>query len=36
MNKTSTSQFVDSLRKQLPRTRSQDVRQWIVDLVGLT
>jgi hypothetical protein len=27
---------LDSLRKQLPRTRSQDIRQWIVDLVGLT
>src|SRR3954464_15372379 len=27
---------LDCLRKQLPRTRSQDIRQWIVDLVGLT
>jgi hypothetical protein len=27
---------LDSLRKQLPRTRSQNIRQWIVDLVGLT
>jgi hypothetical protein len=27
---------LDCLRKQLPRTRSQDTRQWIVDLVGLT
>ena len=27
---------LDSLRKQLPRTRSQDIRQWIVNLVGLT
>ena len=27
---------LDSLRKKLPRTRSQDIRQWIVDLVGLT
>src|ERR1019366_7099229 len=27
---------LDSLRKQLPCTRSQDIRQWIVDLVGLT
>jgi hypothetical protein len=25
-----------SLRKQLPRTSSQDIRQWIVDFVGLT
>src|SRR4051812_29782966 len=25
-----------SLRKQLPRTRAQDIRQWIVDLVRLT
>jgi hypothetical protein len=25
-----------SLRKQLPRTSSQDSRQWIVDFVGLT
>jgi hypothetical protein len=23
-------------RKKLPRTRSQDIGQWIVDLVGLT
>src|SRR3954454_13411794 len=27
---------LDCLRKQLPRTRSQDIRQWIVALVGLT
>jgi hypothetical protein len=27
---------LNSLRKHLPRTRSQDIRQWIVDLVGLT
>src|ERR1035438_6174147 len=27
---------LDSLRKQLARTRAQDIRQWIVDLVGLT
>jgi len=27
---------LDCLRKQLPRTRSQDIRQWIVDLVGQT
>ena len=27
---------LDSLRQQLPRTRSQDIGQWIVDLVGLT
>ena len=27
---------LDSLRKQLPSTRSQDIRQWIVDLVGMT
>src|SRR4051794_2255048 len=27
---------LDCLRKQLPRTRSQDIRQWIVELVGLT
>jgi hypothetical protein len=27
---------LDGLRKQLPRTRSQDIRQWIVDLVRLT
>src|ERR1700756_5243644 len=26
---------LDSLRKQLPGTRSQDIRQWIVDLVGM-
>jgi len=27
---------LDSLRKQLPSTRSQNIRQWIVDLIGLT
>jgi hypothetical protein len=27
---------LDSLRKQLPRPGAQDIRQWIVDLVGLT
>jgi hypothetical protein len=27
---------LDSLRKKLPRTRSQDIGQWIVNLVGLT
>ena len=27
---------LDSLRKQLPGPRSQDIRQWIVDIVGLT
>lgn len=26
---------LDSLRKQLPRTRSQDIGQWIVDIVGI-
>jgi len=27
---------LDSLRQQLPRTSSQDIRQGIIDLVGLT
>src|SRR5580692_12193833 len=27
---------LDGLRKKPPRTRSQDIRQWIVDLVGMT
>src|SRR6266567_613126 len=27
---------LDSLRKKLPRTKSQDIGQWIVNLVGLT
>src|SRR6266536_2408650 len=27
---------LDSLRKKLPRTRSQDIGQWIVNLVRLT
>ncbi len=27
---------LDSLRKQLPSSRSQNIRQWIVDLIGLT
>jgi len=27
---------LDSLRKKLPRTRSQDIGQWILNLVGLT
>ncbi len=27
---------LDSLRKKLPRTESQDIGQWIVNLVGLT
>jgi hypothetical protein len=27
---------LDSLRTQMPRTRSQDIRQWIIDLIGLT
>jgi hypothetical protein len=27
---------LDSLRKQLPRPGAQDIRRWIVNLVGLT
>src|ERR1019366_4610038 len=27
---------LDSLREQLSRTRSQDIGQWIIDLVGVT
>jgi hypothetical protein len=27
---------MDSLRKQLPHSRSQDIRKWILDLVGQT
>jgi hypothetical protein len=34
--KKRISFHLDSLRKQLPRARSQDIRQWIVNLVGLT
>ena len=27
---------LDSLRKQLPGAGSQDIRQWIINLVGMT
>ncbi|MEY9590774.1 hypothetical protein ABIA06_003065 [Bradyrhizobium yuanmingense] len=27
---------LDGLRQKLPRTSAQDIRQWIIDLVGLT
>jgi hypothetical protein len=35
-DKTRLGLHLDSLRKQLPRPRSQDNRQWIVNLVRLT
>jgi hypothetical protein len=34
--KKSLGLDLNSLREKLPRAASQDIRQWIVDLVGMT